>query len=398
MTLWHSTNRRRILPLLCLMIAAAVCLGLYWLFVPSTAKLRSDCQLAAQAREWKSLETIARRWTRVDPNSGESWLRLGESLFRQRKYQQALECYNSVPQSSPEAETAAISLMELQFGPLNRPTDGAITCQRILELNPQSKVARQRLIFFLAMTLQRTELVRQIRTAIKSESEPMEAFAYLFLVDSLMFSNGIESNARWLQGDPTSELFEVAQAIFVAETLDLSIAMDDLAAAQAARRDAARKDAVLQKLGAKYPHNAELLAYSIQKMIELGDVTGVVNSLARATEESEADARFWRFKGWVHAQRSEMDEAEASYRRAIQLNPLDWVTRHMLADVLQQAQRFDEVKALRELTVRGRTLRNALRSAPNARGISRELLLELADFSANCGDQQTSAALRKRIQ
>jgi tetratricopeptide (TPR) repeat protein len=276
--------------------------------------------------------------------------------------------------------------------------DAAQACERVLAHDPHSQVAQQRLIFFLALTLQRTELVRQIKSAIESHSEPIESYVYLFMVDSLMFSNGIESNSRWLQSDPESELFEVAQAIFIAETLDFSISMDDLAAAQAARRDAARRDAVLQKLRTKYPHNAELLAYNIQKLIQLGDVAAVVNLLAEATVECEADPRFWRFKGWVHFQRGELADAEAAYRHAIKLNPMDWVTRHMLSEVVQQDGRVDEVKSLRDITVHGRNLHNALRNAPSAREVPKDLLYKLVEFAARCGDERTSEALRKRIQ
>jgi len=390
--------RRRLLPLSCLVIAILLGYRVYREFVPNVAQLRQECQKAVAADEWNLVETVARRWTVVAPKSGEAWMQLGEALYKQRKFQHAVECYRSVPQSSPEAEAAAISQMEMLFGPLNAPVEAAMVCEQILTRNPQSKKARQRLLFFLALTLQRAELVHQVRSAIDSESEPIEAFVYLFMADTLMFSNGIELNSRWLHGDPTSEIFEVAQAIFVAQTLDFSLLLDDLAAAQAARRDAARRDAVMQKLIAKYPHNSELLAYNIQKLIQVGDVASVVKLLAEATVECEADPRFWRFKGWVHMQRNELSDAGASYRRAIELNPLDWVTRHMLSEVLQHDGHVDDVKTLRDITVQGRELHNALRNAPSAREVPRELLLQLADYAVTCGDDQVSRALRKRIQ
>lgn len=398
MRLWHSKIRWQMQAFLCLMILAILGFLTYWMFVPTVAQLRQQCLQAAANGEWKSMETIARRWIRVSPTSGEPWIQLGDALFKQRKYQQALESFRSVPQSSPEATAAGIAQVDLLFGPMNQPIDAAQACEHVLAHDPRSKLARQRLIFFLALTLQRTDLVRQIRSAIESDSEPIEAYVYLFMIDSLMFSNGIESNSRWLRAEPESELFEVAQAIFIAETLDFSISMDDLAAAQAARRDAARKDAVLQRLRAKYPHNAELLAYNIQKLIQLGEVSAVVNLLAEATVDCEADPRFWRYKGWVHMQRGELVDAQAAYRHAIKLNPLDWVTRHMLSDVLQQEGRIDEVKVLREITVHGRNLHNALRNAPSAREVPKDLLYKLAEYSAHCGDEQTSQALRKRIQ
>jgi tetratricopeptide (TPR) repeat protein len=397
MSVWPTKKQSRILGLVCLLIGAMLGLWGYRLFVPSVAQLRRNCLQAAAADEWNSVELNARRWTHIAPGSGEPWMQLGNALARQRKFQAAQECFRNVPEGSPEAEEAAISEIDLLFGPLNSPTKAAIVCEEVLGQNPQSRIGRQRLIFFLAMTLQRTELMRQIRAAIEQESEPIEAYVYLFMVDSLMFSNGIETNSRWLRGEPESELFEVAQVIFVAETLDFSISLDDLAAAQAARRDAARKESVMKKLLAKYPHNAELLAYIIRKRIESGDVPGVVELLAQSTVDCETDPRFWRFKGWVHKQRQELAECRASCRRAIELNPLDWVTRYMLSDVLQQHERFDEVKVLREISVRGRNLQNSLRNAPSAREVPPKLLLELADYAESCGDEQVSRALRKRI-
>lgn len=343
------------------------------------------------------MELYAKQWTQISPSSGEPWMQLGKALARQRKFREAQECFRNVPAGLPQTEDAAISEIDLLFGPLNSPTKAAIVCEEVLEHNPRSRIGRQRLIFFLAMTLQRSELMRQIRTAIDQESEAIEAYVYLFMVDSLVFSNGIETNSRWLQGEPESELFEVAQAIFIAETLDFSISFDDLAAAEAARRDTARKESVMKSLLAKYPHNVELLAYETRKRIERGDVPGVVESLANSTVDCETDPRFWRFKGWVHKQRQELAECQASCRRAIELNPLDWVTRYMLSEVLQQDERFDEVKILREIAARGRNLQNSLRNAPSAREVPPKLLLDLAEFAEICGDEQVSRALRNRI-
>ncbi len=397
MSVWTTKKQSQILVLVCLFLAAMLGLLGYRLFVPSVAQLRRNCLQAAAAGEWKSVELDARRWTHIAPGSGEPWMQLGNALSRQRKFQAAQECFRNVPEGSPEAEEAAISAIDLLFGPLNSPTKAAIVCEEVLGQHPRSSIGRQRLLFFLAMTLQRTELMRQIRAAIEQESEPIEAYVYLFMLDSLMFSNGIETNSRWLRGEPESELFEVAQAIFIAETLDFSISLDDLAAAHAARRDAARKESVMKKLMAKYPHNAELLAYNIRKRIERGDVPGVVELLAQSTVDCETDPRFWRFKGWVHKQRQELAECQASCRRAIELNPLDWVTRYMLSDVLQQDERVDEVKVLREISFRGRNLQNSLRNAPSAREVPPKLLLELADYAESCGDEKVSLALRKRI-
>ncbi len=288
--------------------------------------------------------------------------------------------------------------MELQFGPLNRPADGAATCQEIIKVNPQSSIARQQLIFFLALTLQRTQLIHQIRLGIEAKVEPRESYFYLFFADSLPFADGAELNDQYLLGDPDSELYEVSAAVFRSEALDASLSLDDRDGAQATRRAAANKGSVMEKLLMKYPHNTELLAHMIRQRIQKGDLAGVVKLLTQATVEAEDDHRFWRFKGWVHAEQNEAVEAEKAYRRALQLHPLDWTTRHMLAELLQQQQRFEEVKLLREQVAFANQLRRVLQLAPDPRQIAPEILSRLAEYAMSCGDEQVSNALRRRLR
>lgn len=365
---------------------------------PSATELKRRCQDAIEANDWPQVETLAASWAAADPGSGEPWLQWAESLKRQRKYQLALNCLSRIPPTARESETGLLAQMELQFGPLNRPIEGAETCETILTVNPHSTVARQRLIFFLAMTLQRTRLAQQIRQAIDTGSEPIEAYVYFFFTDALLFSNAPEWTKRWRQGDPDSELLTAAEAVFTAESLDLSISMDDATAAQSTRYAASRKAAILQQLLSKFPHNAELLAYQIRQSIQTGDLSRVVNLLAQTTVEEESDHRFWRFKGWVHAQRGQKVDAEMSYRRAIELHPMDWATRNLFAELLQQEKRFDEVKSLRDLVTRGNDLHHDLQHEPNARQVAPAILKRLADFAADCGDKQISDGLHRRIQ
>ena len=174
--------------------------------------------------------------------------------------------------------------------------------------------------------------------------------------------------------------------------------MDDRFAAEASRRALANRDQVMDQLLAKYPHNPELLAYNIRQRIQLGDQASVVNLLAQATVEAESDHRFWRFKGWVHADRNEALEAEQAYRHALELHPMDWSTRHLLAELLQQQQQFAEVKSLRDLVTRANELRRTLQATANARQVAQDVLSRLADYAADCGDKQMSDALRKRFR
>jgi tetratricopeptide (TPR) repeat protein len=214
----------------------------------------------------------------------------------------------------------------------------------------------------------------------------------------LHFANGAELNGHWLSGDPASELFEVAEAIFIAETLDASISMDDREAAQLAQRALAQKGPVLEELLRKYPHNLELLAYQLRDSMLIGNIDRAVELLAQAPADAEGDNRFWRVKGWIHAQRGELDEAERNYRQALELHPLDWGTRHLLAELLQRQQRFPEVAQLRDLVQRANELRRAIHLAPAASQVPPETMIDLADYARDSGETQMAVALRRRLE
>jgi tetratricopeptide (TPR) repeat protein len=187
------------------------------------------------------------------------------------------------------------------------------------------------------------------------------------------------------------------QAILSAESLETTFSMDDRENAEAIRRAIAEKSPVMEKLLEKYPHNTELLAYSIRQLMQKGDVSSVVRLLGMATVEAEDDHRFWRFKGWAHAEQNQIDEAEKAYRRAIELHPLDWNTRHMLAEILQKKQQYDEVKTLRGLVSRANDLRRALQVTSNEGQVSAATLMELASYASDCGERQLAKSLRRNL-
>lgn len=375
---------------------------LTWLLIsalrPSSKVLEARYLELMEAKEFAEAEAAAAQWAAISPETGEPWIQWAEALKRGHKFELAFNCLSHVPEDSPQWENAKLTQIDLQFGPLNRPEAGAYLCEQVLSSNPMSALAQQRLIFFLTFTLQRPRLSTQIRSAIDLGVEPIESYVYLFYLDSLAFSNGLELNNRWLKGSPNSELFEVAAAIFISEILDLSIPLDDVQAALTSRQAASRKGAVLERLLAKYPNNLELLAYQIRQATQVGDLEKAVELLAQVTVDGESDSRFWRYKGWVESQRNQDVEAEESYRRSIQLNPLEWTTRHLLAELLQKQKRFDEVKTLRELAKSGNELRTVLQHSPNAKQIPLEILDDLANYAAACGDRQVSEGLRKRIE
>lgn len=380
------------------LLATAAAALLVWIFKgPTVEQRRRSCEEAAAAGDWARLQSEAEEWIDADDNSPEAWLNLGRAFERQGKYQRAAESLLEVPASTKEIESAQLGLVELYFGPLNQPQSGARVCEAILERDPKSQIANQRLIFFLAMTLQRSRLREQIGRAIEADAEPREAYIYYFFADSLKFTNAAEVTARWLAGSPESELFEVSHAIFVAELLDAGMTMDDRAAALAARASLARKEEIMRDLLDKYPHNLELLAYHLHQCQVDGNVKRAIELAAQAPVEAEDDNRFWRIKGWIHSQRDEFAEAESAYRKAIEIFPVDWGTRSLLAELLQRQQRSEEVLRLRELVERANVLRREIQPVPDARRVPPKTLAKLAQYFIDCGDSTIGETLRRRL-
>jgi tetratricopeptide (TPR) repeat protein len=397
----EPSKQRWWLRAVCLACLGAVTFaGWFWTSFsqPSVEELGRLCEAASRRQQWAMLQKHAERWAGIEPHNGKAWMHAARALQQQRKYDQAAICLARVPDDSPESQSSLFAQVELAFGPRNRPEEGARICEAILERDPKSRLAHQRLIFFLAMTLQRRRLQTQIRAAIDSESEPSEAYVYLFFLDSLHFSNATIWNGQWMQGNVESEVFEVAQAVCIAQTLDTSISMDDREESLAARRALEKKGPVMDELLERYPHNIELLAYHLRENVKSGNVGRVLSLLSQAPVESESDGRFWRYKGWVDFQRGELTAAREAYDRALKLHPLDWATRHFLAELCQRQQNLQEAGRLRKLVSQANELRRALHAAPSAREVPKEVLGELARYAADCGDSQMANALQRRLR
>ncbi|MFN0052840.1 MAG: tetratricopeptide repeat protein [Planctomycetales bacterium] len=359
--------------------------------------LRAKTRAAVAAGRWAEAAAPAQRLTELSPDDGEAWLLRARVARQQGDLEASADALRHVGPDGPHARTARVALVELQFGPLNLPRQGAATCRELLRADPRMELPHQRLIFFYALSLQRESLVHQARQAIDLECEPLEAYVYLFFTDFLHFSNGVELNRRWLAADPTSELFTVARAVHLATDLEGGVPRDDVEVVRAIRRMASDRQQILGELLEKYPRNLELLAWHLEQGVERGDLDRVEQLLAGGPGEMDRDHRFWRVAGWAHLQRNARDQAEAAFQRALRLHPLDWGTRHLQAELRRLERRFDEVERLRRLVERAHELRRALESLPNVRSADGALLCRLADYAADCGDEQFAQGLRRRL-
>lgn len=361
--------------------------GLVWSWARS-------CRIAQAERRWDDLEATARRWSEWQPRAADAWLYLADALQGQRRYIEAAEYLRKLPPESPKSIPALLARCQLLLGPANRPLDGEKACRELLRREPRATKAHSYLIQYYTLSLQREKLYEQVREAIRWEREPREAYIYYFLIDTIRLSNGEEMNTRWLASHPGHELFTVARLLQMEDepTADL-----DQSRPPADPALLSRKEQGAWTLLDRFPHNTNLLAYLIDQEIARGRVEQVLELLKRAPRDAEQDNRFWRFKGWVHYVRHEVEEAERAYRRALELQPMDWTSINRLSEVLRARQEIDRAGRLQVLVRRAHLLRTKIGELPHVEQTPNALLAELGALARDCGDELIASALQKRV-
>ncbi|MBS0202862.1 MAG: tetratricopeptide repeat protein [Planctomycetes bacterium] len=363
------------------------------------SQLTRLCRTARQSQRWEDLQDLADDWTRWDPQNGDAWMQRGIAASARQAWGDAAESFWRIPDSDPQAIPAMIELSKLAFTHLNDPLKGVEACERILRIDPRTPGARQQLIWFYAMTLQRAKLLQQIREAIELQSEPREAYVYYFLLYSLRSQDAVDLNTRWLQATPDSELFLVARVINQPDPQSESPETPaTLPAATESRGELSTKSKLdqVQELVIRFPHNLELIAYQAEERLTNGDVSAAAAILKNAPESAAQDGRFWRFKGWLHESNNELDAAVAAYRRALELHPVDWNAMNRLAIVERRRQNLSEVEKLTNLVERENEARKNLRQQ-KVETPSLQILQELAGLFRDCGNQEFAVALERRL-
>ena len=363
------------------------------------ATLAKQCRLARNDDEWDKLQALATDWTSRDPQNGEAWLNRGIAATGQGSWAEAAEHFWQVPDSTPQAIPAMIELSKLSFTHLNQPLRGEAACERILAIDPLAAGARQQLIWFYAMTLQRAKLRQQILEAIRLEREPREAYVYYFLLYTLRSEEAVTLNTSWFEGSPNSELFLVARVINRPDLQTGSSETPNPSSANENRTDTAADDKLNQvaQLLTRFPHNLELIASHAEERFARGDFATAAEILQNAPESAAKDGRFWRFKGWLHEANGELLESIAAYRQALKLHPIDWNTMNRLAVVERRVHNQPEVRRLTDLIERGNETRRRLKTEKAVEVASPQILREMASLFRDCGDHEIATALEFRL-
>lgn len=342
--------RRRVFLLIIAGLAVTT-VGGWWLNQrgqATTAELAVRCKQLSENKQWDELERLASEWSTREPKRFEPWLYRAEVAEARREFDAMVKLMEQAPDDDPRTATFLTQKASTEFEVLNRPWDGLRTCDRILRLDPRVLYAHKQPIFFCAMTLQRGEMIRRIRAAIRARRESPES--YIFLAGASWFYGAslYRLNERWLQNDPDNETFTVAQVMQIC----MSEAKTNLEIA-----DKYKHIPFPEELLPRFPHNLELLAYLIDQAVVGGDLERVQELLAAVRkEEGDRDARIWRARSWLADGAGDLEAAEYAARKAFEFDPYWMQIPFMLHDVLRrrgqpaEAERFHKVyEATREL-------------------------------------------------
>ncbi len=302
--------------------------------VRTVAALHQNCRKLSAQEHWDDLAVAAERWSQLEPNKAEPWLFAAEAAEGQKEWKQLVESLSRVPANDRRAIAAWLRKATVEFEFLNRPWDGSRSCDRVLELDPRVLIAHKQSIFFHAMTLQRAELMRRIRQAIRARRESPESYVFLISASWLYSGSLYRHNTHWLEADPNNETFRVAQAL----QIYASEAKQDLEVA-------AEFEHILpaEELLAQYPRNLELVAFFLKQSISEGNRERVVELLNQLSPEvSQNDPRCWCARAWLQELDGDLAAAENSLRNANALDPYWWQVHYQLHDLLRRMNRPDE--------------------------------------------------------
>lgn len=370
------------------MAAAGLLAALGWFGYPRWVQRQHDqayeaCFDAQTGKRWRELERLATEWSKWEPHSADPWIFRADAVQQQGNFVAAATFLGSVPEADPKYLLAQLRLAALQFGPMNRPLEGAVTCEQILKREPRSFEAHRHLIEFYAVTLQREKLLRAIDEAIRVSSEPLVAYIYLLLIDTMRVGNATELNRLWLEAAPGTEMFLVAEAVQMPEP-------------EGGIANSTDKHQIIETMLERFPANLELRAYLVDLAIRRGDINELVEVLQGVSNGADRDARFWRAKGWLHLNRNEPEKARAALEQALKFNPLDWDARNWLADLTRNAGNLAEADRLQGLVRQARKLREKIRETSFDQ-LPRETFTEIADYARACGATTIADALQRRV-
>ncbi len=358
-------------------------------------QFRQQCEEARRSEDWRTERSAAKAWATQNPASGEAWWFAAEAAQELEDPEDIAFCLGQITPQDPKAIFAYVEKANLEWTILNQPLQAVATSQKVLALDPKVTEIQSRLISFYAMSLQRAELIRAIRSAVAAQGEPREAYVYLLMSDNISFSNGADLNSRWLASSPDEVRFKVALGVNTAASIVRSADATSSEKVAELEQEAERQ---LQWFLDSIPHDTVLLTYLMNRSYEAGNVARVGELLQNVDESGIDDHMVWVYRGWYHIQMNELPQAQEAIEEALRLNPLSGLARHEYARLLRLQQKpAAEVAQQQQLAAAGKEIRAKLLLQTNVREVPWEFFGQIARYAADCGDQLIAENLYRRI-
>ncbi|HBE68229.1 MAG TPA: hypothetical protein DDW52_08785 [Planctomycetaceae bacterium] len=357
------------------------------------AQFQTSVAAAETAGDWEKMELAARKWAEEHPLSYEPWAAAARASLGLGQPDMAAEYLTRMPADSPLEGYHELGMLQAET--LGMPFAAEETLLRTLETYPTDLETHFRLLFLYSMTCQADKLRGEVERAIDLGCDAKGTYAYLFSRYWLTYTNGYDTNMRWLQLQPESPILRAAAVTHLEANPDLN----QLALASGITESTTEYyEASIAKQREELPSNLQLLARELDILCEAGDIQAVGERLSAAPTESKSDGRFWRFFGWYHAASGDNEKADEAYKQSLALEPLDWRTHLEYSQFLRQSgSKTDPAKhqAIGEL---GRKIATGMRTSPRVDMLKPPSLYnDLANFFEQAGETKHAKRLRKLL-
>ncbi len=372
--------------------AAAV---LQWRQASHLRQLLSACRDAAGRQNWHQLEALSRESLTVDQKAPVAWFWLGEALRYQRQFSEAEEAYSHVALNQLRGIDAAVERMQLRFHVFHDPESALQLAEELLRLNDRLADPIRNRIYYFAMTSQRAALLNEVQRAIEVQADLPAHFVYLVSLEEIGFSDADEVTAGWLKNAPDNQFFQAVNlahrarnaraAWLTSPTAELKSGLDSLL------------DEV-RLLHAELPQEPVLLEFLMTMAMDAGDVGRIGELLSLVPDSAADDPVFWLWRGRYALLTLDLEEAESSLTRAIEIHPLAWQARNEYAALLRTTGRSQEAGRLQKLAAQGTKIAGEIRRLSHANDVQQPLLDEIAEFANACEAWSIAHAVYRRRQ
>lgn len=363
----------------------------------SLADVKARLAKAQQSQNFPETEKIAREWLRLDPMSPEPWEAAAEAAIAMSQPVAAVEYLNGIPEPKPLNDYLQLGYLEMEA--LGQPLQCLETCRETLSHYPKDPESHERLLYIYTMTAQRDRAFRQARETIDLGCERPATYAYLLTAKWIAFKNGYEMNNRWLEQSPDEELFQVATLSHLRSYPMLDVLAREQSPPGQTLQPIEFRTLQVMELRELFPQNPELLSLELDQLCQAAETEQVAERLALVTDDMGQDSRFWRYKGWYYAATDQMQKAEQSLLRALELDPFDWASYLEMASLKRRTEGIEAATVWQTKGDFGKKLVNAIQKSPSLQYLEPESLYDdIATYFEMCDQGALAVALQECLR